>query len=142
MVKANPAAELGKRGGIARARKLTAEQRRQIAAKAAAARWGKKMPENGASAAAGHPARAPLAAPAAIVARHAEPRQTGRTDPTQATIIRARERVEISRREVVLGKSQVIASYQTLRRAARLLARLETPIAQPHEGEDRPDGQR
>lgn len=40
----NPAAELGRlgglRGGRARARALTDEQRREIATKAAAARWG------------------------------------------------------------------------------------------------------
>ncbi len=37
------AAELGKRGGAARARKLTPEQRAEIARKAAAKRW-KKAP--------------------------------------------------------------------------------------------------
>lgn len=36
---ANAAAELGKLGGAARARKLTAEQRKEIARKAAAGRW-------------------------------------------------------------------------------------------------------
>ncbi len=36
------AVELGRKGGKARAAKLTAEQRREIAQKAAAARWGKK----------------------------------------------------------------------------------------------------
>ena len=38
---ATPAAELGKLGGAARARKLTAEQRREIARKGAASRWKK-----------------------------------------------------------------------------------------------------
>jgi hypothetical protein len=37
----NPAAILGKRGGAARARKLTAEQRTEIARKGAAGRWKK-----------------------------------------------------------------------------------------------------
>lgn len=36
------AAELGKLGGAARAKKLTEEQRREIARKAAAKRWGKE----------------------------------------------------------------------------------------------------
>ena len=36
------AAELGKLGGAARARKLTAEQRAEIARKGAAKRWGEK----------------------------------------------------------------------------------------------------
>ena len=35
------AVELGRKGGLARAGKLTAEQRRQIARKAARARWNK-----------------------------------------------------------------------------------------------------
>ena len=35
------AADLGKRGGAARANKLTPEQRAEIARKAAASRWGK-----------------------------------------------------------------------------------------------------
>ena len=35
------AKELGSKGGKARARKLTSQQRKDIAAKAAAARWGK-----------------------------------------------------------------------------------------------------
>ena len=34
----------GKKGGVARARALTPEQRREIARKAAAARWGKDKP--------------------------------------------------------------------------------------------------
>ena len=38
---ANPAAELGRKGGAARARSLTPEQRREIAKKGAASRWGK-----------------------------------------------------------------------------------------------------
>jgi hypothetical protein len=38
---ANAAAELGRLGGAARARKLTAEQRTEIARKAAAGRWSK-----------------------------------------------------------------------------------------------------
>lgn len=38
---ANPAAELGRRGGQARAKNLTAEQRAEIAKKAAAGRWKK-----------------------------------------------------------------------------------------------------
>ena len=37
----SPAAQLGKLGGAARARILTAEQRSEIARKAAAKRWGK-----------------------------------------------------------------------------------------------------
>ena len=37
----NPAAELGKRGGAARAKALTPEQRREIAKKGAASRWSK-----------------------------------------------------------------------------------------------------
>jgi hypothetical protein len=37
----SPAAQLGKLGGAARARNLTAEQRAEIAKKAAAKRWGK-----------------------------------------------------------------------------------------------------
>ena len=37
------AVELGRKGGKARAAKLTAEQRREIARKAAAARWAKTM---------------------------------------------------------------------------------------------------
>jgi hypothetical protein len=42
MAKKNPAAvALGRRGGKARAKSLTAEQRRKIARKAAAARWNK-----------------------------------------------------------------------------------------------------
>jgi len=36
------AAELGKLGGVARARKLTPERRREIAQKAAAQRWGNR----------------------------------------------------------------------------------------------------
>jgi len=36
------ARKLGKKGGPARAKKLTAEQRRAIAKKAAEARWGKR----------------------------------------------------------------------------------------------------
>ena len=40
-VPANPAAELGRKGGAARARNLTPEQRREIARKGAASRWGK-----------------------------------------------------------------------------------------------------
>ncbi len=35
------AADLGKRGGVARAKKLTPEQRREIARKGAASRWSK-----------------------------------------------------------------------------------------------------
>jgi hypothetical protein len=35
----SPAAQLGKLGGVARARKLTAEQRAEIARKGAAGRW-------------------------------------------------------------------------------------------------------
>jgi len=38
----NPAAMLGRRGGAARAKKLTPEQRREIAKKGAASRWGSK----------------------------------------------------------------------------------------------------
>lgn len=38
---ASAAAELGRRGGKARANKLTPEQRRQIASKAASSRWKK-----------------------------------------------------------------------------------------------------
>jgi general stress protein YciG len=37
----NPAAELGRKGGAARAKALTPEQRREIARKGAASRWGK-----------------------------------------------------------------------------------------------------
>jgi len=37
----NPAAVLGRKGGAARARSLTPEQRREIAKKGAASRWGK-----------------------------------------------------------------------------------------------------
>ena len=37
----NPAAVLGRRGGAARATKLTPEQRREIAKKGAASRWNK-----------------------------------------------------------------------------------------------------
>ena len=37
----NPAAVLGRRGGAARAKKLTPEQRREIAKKGAAPRWSK-----------------------------------------------------------------------------------------------------
>ena len=37
----NPAAVLGRRGGAARAKKLTPEQRREIAKKGAATRWSK-----------------------------------------------------------------------------------------------------
>jgi hypothetical protein len=37
----SPAAQLGKLGGAARARKLTAEQRQEIARKGAAKRWGR-----------------------------------------------------------------------------------------------------
>jgi hypothetical protein len=37
----SPAAQLGKLGGAARARKLTPEQRAEIARKGAAKRWGK-----------------------------------------------------------------------------------------------------
>ena len=36
------AVELGRKGGAARARKLSAEQRKKIAKKAARARWGSK----------------------------------------------------------------------------------------------------
>lgn len=36
---ASAAAELGRKGGKARAKKLTPEQRREIASKAASARW-------------------------------------------------------------------------------------------------------
>ena len=36
------AADLGERGGAARARKLTPEQRRKIARKGAASRWGRQ----------------------------------------------------------------------------------------------------
>lgn len=39
---ANPAAELGRKGGAARARSLTPEQRKDIARKAAEKRWGAK----------------------------------------------------------------------------------------------------
>lgn len=35
----SPAAQLGKLGGVARAKKLTEEQRKEIARKAAAGRW-------------------------------------------------------------------------------------------------------
>jgi hypothetical protein len=38
---ANPAAEMGRKGGQARAKALTAEQRREIAKKGAASRWSK-----------------------------------------------------------------------------------------------------
>ena len=38
---ADPAAELGRKGGAARARSLTPEQRREVAKKGAASRWGK-----------------------------------------------------------------------------------------------------
>jgi len=45
----SPAAELGRKGGLkggkARAAKLSAEQRREIAKKAAKARWGHKKSE-------------------------------------------------------------------------------------------------
>ena len=37
----NPAAVLGRRGGAARAKNLTPEQRREIAKKGAASRWSK-----------------------------------------------------------------------------------------------------
>jgi hypothetical protein len=37
----SPAQQLGKLGGAARARKLTAEQRKEIARKGAAKRWGR-----------------------------------------------------------------------------------------------------
>jgi hypothetical protein len=37
----NPAAEMGRKGGAARARNLTPEQRAEIARKAAATRWEK-----------------------------------------------------------------------------------------------------
>jgi hypothetical protein len=37
----SPAAQLGKLGGAARAKALTAEQRKEIAKKAAATRWGR-----------------------------------------------------------------------------------------------------
>lgn len=37
----NPAAEMGRKGGAARARTLTPEQRQEIAKKGAASRWGK-----------------------------------------------------------------------------------------------------
>lgn len=37
----SPAAQLGKLGGAARARNLTAEQRQEIAKRGAAKRWGK-----------------------------------------------------------------------------------------------------
>jgi hypothetical protein len=44
----NPGAvALGRRGGLARAKKLTAKQRREIAKNAAAARW-QKRPSRGA----------------------------------------------------------------------------------------------
>lgn len=38
---ASPAAQLGKLGGAARAKKLTPEQRNEIARRAAAKRWGR-----------------------------------------------------------------------------------------------------
>ncbi len=38
----SPAAQLGRKGGEARAKRLTSEQRREIAKKGAAARWGKR----------------------------------------------------------------------------------------------------
>ena len=38
----SPAAQLGKLGGAARAKSLTAEQRKEIAKKGAEKRWGKK----------------------------------------------------------------------------------------------------
>ena len=38
----NPAAEMGRKGGAARARKLTPEQRAEIARKGAAERWSKR----------------------------------------------------------------------------------------------------
>jgi hypothetical protein len=38
----SPAAQLGKLGGAARAKSLTAEQRSEIARKGAAKRWGKR----------------------------------------------------------------------------------------------------
>lgn len=41
---ASPAAELGRRGGMARARKLSRERRVEIARQAAAQRWGKSIP--------------------------------------------------------------------------------------------------
>ena len=41
---ASPAAELGRRGGVARARKLSRERRVEIARKAAAQRWSKSSP--------------------------------------------------------------------------------------------------
>jgi hypothetical protein len=40
----SPAAELGRRGGVARARKLSRERRVEIARHAAARRWGKRIP--------------------------------------------------------------------------------------------------
>lgn len=39
----SPAAELGRRGGMARARKLSRERRVEIARQAAAQRWGKSV---------------------------------------------------------------------------------------------------
>jgi hypothetical protein len=39
----NPAAEMGRKGGAARARNLTPEQRAEIARKGAAKRWGKQQ---------------------------------------------------------------------------------------------------
>lgn len=41
-VPVNPAVELGRRGGAARARRLTSERRSEIARNAAARRWGKE----------------------------------------------------------------------------------------------------
>lgn len=40
----SPAVELGRRGGVARARKLSSERRIEIARNAAARRWGKVSP--------------------------------------------------------------------------------------------------
>jgi hypothetical protein len=42
----SPAAQLGKLGGAVRARKLTAEQRAEIARRAAAKRWGGRRERN------------------------------------------------------------------------------------------------
>ena len=43
--KSKAAVELGKKGGAARAKKMTPKRRSQIARKAAKARWGKGHPE-------------------------------------------------------------------------------------------------
>jgi hypothetical protein len=42
----SPAAQLGKLGGAARARNLTPEQRKEIARKGAAKRWGSQKPSS------------------------------------------------------------------------------------------------